>query len=494
MKKRICSLLFIVILLTGIGLIGCKDTNTENNKKKVNLIMYLIGSEGEDHEIVMQELNKKLSKDLNCTLTIRYIGLGDYSRKYPLILSSGEQIDLIMAANWLDYSNLSRQGVFLPLEGLVEKYCPRSYEELEMDTLRLGDPNGHIYMLPCNYTEPAAWGAIVRGDVMEQLGYEEIPDMETYFKFCIDVHQKTGFQDSSSQTLHVQDEVLLYSYGYCPVDGSSGATYWFNVKRGDETGEYTVYNKYEIPELNEYLKNAQDLCERGAWSKSALANTNANLMHEGLAASFLHLPNRWTTIADRNPSADVRFYNMADPVYIPSGHIYIGMAVPAISEYPELALQVLELFHQDESYYNLLTCGIEGKHYEIDEKTGELKLKNQTGYPYENGTWGFRDQKFYRELYPSSPNYHKTQEEIKGKIYDNIFRTFLLDTTNIENEYAAVSDVMSKEYTLLSMGYVDYESGMEQLREVLRAAGDEKCKAEIQKQVNAFALSHHKKE
>ena len=476
-------LLFLICVIFGCG----KESSEENAEKDLkNLVMYLIGTRGTDHEMVMDELNQKLQRDLGCTMTIKYISLGDYLTKYPLILSSGEQIDLVIAANWLNYSSLSQQGFFLPIEDLLKEYCPKTFLELDMESLKNSHPDGSVYMVPCNYVEPAAWGVIVRGDVMDELGYESINTMEEYFQFCIDVFNKTDYIDSSSQTIHLQDEVLLYNYGYCPVDGSSGAAYWFNVKRGDETGEYTVYNKYEVPELQSYFQNAKILFEEGAWSENALSNTNASLMNQGLAASMLHLPNRWVSIADSNPDADVRFYTMAEPVYVPSEHVYIGMAVPATSKYPEKALQFIELLHQDESYYNLLTCGIEGVHYEIDEETGELKLMNQGGYSYENGTWGFRNEKFFRETYGSPEQYDVVKKEIEDELYDNVFKNFLLNTSEIRAEYDTVNEVMEKEYTLMNMGYVDYKSGMEAVKKALKEAGNDICKAEIQRQVDAF--------
>lgn len=487
--RGIFTAVVLSLLISGCGM-NVHKSNAEENS--TNLVMYLIGKQGEDHQKVMEKLNVRLQEDLNCTLTIKYISLGDYAAQYPLILSSGEQIDLIMSANWLNYSALSQQGIFLPLDEMLEKYCPESCEELEIETLKNGHPDGHIYMLPCNYIEPAAWGAIIRGDVMEELGYDRIDTMEDYFRFCVDTAARTDYRDSSNRSFHLQEEVCLYSYGYCPVDGSSGAAYWFNVKRGDETGEYTVYNKAEIPELQEYFRNAQQLFKAGAWSASALSNTNANLMHEGVSASFLHLPNRWISIADRNPDADVRFYNMADPVYIPSEHMYIGMSVPTTSRYPEKALCFLELLHQDETYYNLLTCGIEDIHYEIHEQTGHLKLMNQDGYSYENGTWGFRDEKFFRETYGAPESYSQVQEEIQERLYDNKFKAFLLDTSEIRQEYDAVNEVMEKEYTLMNMGYVDYESGMQKVKQALEKAGNDKCKAEIQRQVDAFAAAYEK--
>jgi len=122
----LCLLLGVLMALGGVA---SAESQVEENRSKAlenrcDLVMYLIGSETNDFEEVMEALNEKLDKDLNCTLTINHMSWSDWATKYPLVLVSGEQADLIYASDWAFYAEQARKGAFEPILPLVEQYAP----------------------------------------------------------------------------------------------------------------------------------------------------------------------------------------------------------------------------------------------------------------------------------------------------------------------------------------------------------------------------------
>ena len=149
MKKKFAAL-FIAAAVAAMALAGCgnkpatdssqsaqaggEDTKEEgiDLSEEVELVMYLIGSEQPDHAKVMEKLNEKLKEDLNCTLNLKYIGFGEFDTKYPLVLSSGEQIDIIYTSAWLNYPQLVKKGAYMPVDDMLEKYAPKTYAESDI--------------------------------------------------------------------------------------------------------------------------------------------------------------------------------------------------------------------------------------------------------------------------------------------------------------------------------------------------------------------------
>jgi hypothetical protein len=88
------------------------------------LSLYLIGNPTQAYRDALAEFNKKAQADLNVTLKVTFIGWGDFSQKYPLVLASGEPIDLIYTSTWLQFAQQALKGAFMPLETLGPKYAP----------------------------------------------------------------------------------------------------------------------------------------------------------------------------------------------------------------------------------------------------------------------------------------------------------------------------------------------------------------------------------
>ena len=316
---------------------------------------------------------------------------------------------------------------------------------------------------------------------MKELGYDKLETIDEFYEFLAEANTTGGYKDGMCQSMHNNDEMWLVANGYFPLTGGTLSPYW--IKVADES--HTVLGKNEIPELKEYLQKSKSRLEAGTWSQSVLSNTDSMMMDEGLSAGIIHNVDQWIQKATTYPQYELTYINISTPIYEGS-LIQDCMAIPTSAKYPERALMMLELFRQDESYYNLITYGIEGEHYTIDEETGNLQLMNQDKFQYENGTWGFRDDKFFRDLAGAPDNAKEVREEIRNNAQRNIYKGFMMDTEPIKNEYAAVQNAITQYYDPLQLGYVDYETGMADLEAALESAGNEACKEELQKQVDAY--------
>lgn len=479
-----------VIAAAGIltGLAGAswseqKETAAEEQVLEyTELTLCLIGNAPDDIDMVMEKFNELTKRDLNCTVQIKWVVWGDFETKYPMLLSIGENIDLIYAANWLGFYENAQRGAFAPLEELLETYAPESYEALTDEVRELATVNGHLYALPANYTNYNLLGVIVRGDLMEKYQIEAIETFEDYLEFCEVMAEEEGIDPTGMCSMNT-DMINLYlmEKGYYPVDGSTLCPYWINLKDKD----YQVYFQSECPGAEEFLKNAKTWYEKGYWTSNVLVSKDETLLDSGLAASRIHNYDAYLGEYGMHLDWDLQYYNLADPI-VRQTVLQDAMAIPATSGKKERAMMLLEKLRNDEEYYMLLTYGIEGYHY---RKEGR-KIEFLNGdYGNEPGTWGFREEKFkcWDSVLPEEVI--GLGEEFEENAVDTQLVNFDLDLSTIHAEYTAIKEVMSVYYNPLKLGYIDYEEGLHTLNQQLKDAGNEEVKQEIQRQIKAF-LKH----
>ena len=135
MKKnlKLISLIVLIVFVLSTVLAGCgKDSPTTSQTSspvKVtpsetaeepdeidisehrDLIMLFVGDKVADQDMVYEEINKLAKEDLNCTVTVKNLSWADYQQQYPLVLASGEQLDLVYAAEWLGYFEQARKAL-----------------------------------------------------------------------------------------------------------------------------------------------------------------------------------------------------------------------------------------------------------------------------------------------------------------------------------------------------------------------------------------------
>lgn len=496
MKKisKIMSLCLAAVLTTSLTFTGCGSSESGSSKASgkgadtsapVELNMYLIGSPAKDYDAVLAKFNENAKKDLNCTVKVNWIGFGDFSTKYPLVLASGENIDLIYTSTWLNYYQQAQKGAFMALDEIGPKYAPKSFEAEPKEALKQATVNGHIYALPPNYTNYATYGVIARGDLMKKYGISEIKTLDDYGKYLDAIVNNEKSLDPSGMysTQHPLDALYFYSQNLYPLTGdvATNSPFWIDVN--DSTGK--VVNIVDKPDLPEFLAKMKSWSDKGYWPKSVLSNKDDQMLNNGKAASLVHNMDNWIGSAIKNPSYDLKYTNFITQSY-PLPYIQDAMAIPASSKNPERALMLLEKLRTDQNYYNLLTYGIEGKHYEITPDK-QFKGLDQEGFTQEQYcNWGYRDTNFRYDLVGSPANLKEFKANTKSTAKTNIYTSFFINTDPVKNEYAAVLNVMQQYYLPLKLGYVDPVKGLADLKEKLKAAGVDKVQAEIQKQLDEF--------
>ncbi|MDD4849147.1 MAG: ABC transporter substrate-binding protein [Gemmiger sp.] len=450
--------------------------------EEATLVMYVIGGEPVGFPDMLVEFNKLLKEELNATLEVNWLGFADYLTQYPLLLSSGDPVDLIYTATWTNYYQEARKGAFLPLEELGPQYAPKTWAQITDAAKFQATVGEHVYAIPSGKDTYSAWGIAARGDLMQKYGVDPITDWAGYEAYMDAIKanepnmQPSGVYADGKQ----QDDVVALSRGYYPLTGSTGSPYWI-----DPSQEHpTVFFVTEYPEFQQDLAMYDRWAEKGFWPADALANQDSTMQETGKSASQIHNVDWWRDLCILRPEWDFQWYEMTNHVEIQSA-MQDGMAIPTSAKNPERALMLLEKLRTDPRYYDLFVYGIPGVHSNILED-GTVEALNPDVFPLDSCGWGFRTNELTRLPTGLPDSYGKAVESLKNSVKENKYRSFFMDTDSIKSEYSAIQNIMSQYYTPLVLGMTDPVAGMEEINKQLEAADNEKVKAEIQRQLDEF--------
>ena len=491
--KRIFGFLLPMLLVLTSTLAGCSkkvETPKTDTSKSVTVSMYLVGTPAKDYDQVIAAVNAKAKKDLNCTVAITWIGMGDFATKYPLVLASGEPIDLIYAANWLSYSMQAAKGAFMPIETLAPKYAPKSYGAQSAVDKKACTVNGHLYALVSPYSDYNyhAMGYILRGDLMKKYGITSINSMDDVGAYLANVVKydpqldPTGFDSQANFDSNYEE----YALGYFPITGMGN--FPLKVKVNPTTHDLTaqVVKYLDDPALPAFYHKMKDWSNAGYWPKNVLSNKDTDMLKEGKSALKLHEASTRASLYILHPEWDLQYF----PGHIgyPTSALHDVMAIPASATNPERALMLLEKFKNEISYNRLLTYGVEGKDYTITPQN-QLKVTDPSVFaPDSYCSGGIKDPKFVLPLIGSPANFQQVNDALKATKFTNPLFSFSFNTEPVKSQVAAIVAVMSQYQFPLALGYVsDPAAALNNLKQQLQIAGIDQVQVELQKQVDAYS-------
>lgn len=516
MKKALCALLISILAVSSFA--GCgggtggsdggssggtetSGTVSADTSEKVHLVMWTSGTASRDHEKVAEELSKLAERDLNATLEWnRYPDI----QKLNLLLTSGEKIDLIYTANYQNYAVYAAKGAFNPLDELIPAVSPALDEYVSDEMWDATRVEGSIYMVPCMWPEYVPYGFLWREDLRKKYDLPEIDlnDLSTVEAYldCI-MENEPGMKPLAE---------IVSSYGSL---GSHFTTWefldykytWadFRVPYGlyiDYYDPTNVINWWETEDFAEDMRLFKSWADKGYWSKSSLANTEAkqDQFEAGTLAADLafNSPSGYANLVARievsHPDWEVGWYPFyrAKQLATPNHATQNRMSIPISSDNPERAVMLLEKLTLDEEWYDLSQYGIEGEHYTRTEdgyyeSVGEASA---SGFAREAGNlWCTRNTEFM--LYPETTATILTDlnAEFDTYAHPNIWTGFSEDTEPYQTEKAALANVITQYLPAIQAGLVDdIDASIDEFLEKAEEAGLSKVREEYTSQWLAY--------
>lgn len=167
----------------------------------------------------------------------------------------------------------------------------------------------------------------------------------------------------------------------------------------------------------------------------------------------------------------------------------IQWTIPENTEYPEKAMQLLNLMYTDPEVMNLLAWGIEGRHYQVLDNGmaafADGVNADNSGYNLNYG-WMFGNQFIAYVWNGDSPTIWQDTDEWNKSARRSPALGFTFDSTPVKNEVAACTNVVNEFSISITSGLVDPETTIPEFVKKLEASGIDKIIAEKQSQLNEW--------
>lgn len=528
MTAKGVSTLVVAMLLAGVLLAGCggqtpqptaatQPANTQqtaavqqtataaptanalDTSKEVKLKMYLLGDHNADCDLVYGEVNKMLKQDINATVEVSFMSWSDYQQKYPLVFASGEDFDLIYSASWCFYNAQAVKGAYKEItQDMLKTYMPKTAETMYPAAWSQAKVNDKVYMIPMNYKELNPYVFMVRGDLMEKYNIPDIKSIEDFGSY-LDAVAKNEPQLIPCDIGSDQDcDALFWTYGQGLIKDHLDVVGARQTLMGYDSSDKTAAKLFLItqtPGFASYVKLAKEWKDKGYWSKSALVNkTNVQNSFVGgkSASAILNANTASGTFISTNqahPDWKIKVFDaMNGKGVIQREYTRNGMSINANSKNVERSLMTLELFRNDERYFDLTTYGIKGTHYDLTSDNSVKPLDATANYPIDgNCNWGWRSDKLFKKIDGGIPNLDELRKGWADVATTHPMQFFNFDDSSVTNEVAACNNIFNTSYKALIMGFTDDTDGdIAKLNDKYKQAGIDKILAAAQVQVDEF--------
>lgn len=453
----------------------------------VELVWYVAGYGPQaDLDSVLAEANAYLKEKLNCTLKIVESDFGSYDQKMQMVIASQEEYDLCFTANWSnDFYNNVNKNAFLELDDLVSEYAPELSETMPESGWEAAKVNGKLYAVPNMQIWARANAVILDKEVVEKYNFDtstvsSLKDLEplmaavkadnpNMYPFAADVQGILDF--------------LTMNMGY---DELAGRHIPGVVMFDDE--ELKVVNQFELPQVQEHYQLMYEWAQKGYIRLDAATITDS--LPEVKAGN--HIARLTGTVKpgleaiekENFGGRDVEIVSLSDPWLCTSGITATMTAISRTSKNPEKAMQFINLFNTDAYLYNLITQGIEGKHYETLED-GYIAPIDNSGY-FPNADWMYGNQFLAYLKEGQDADVWDQTIELNTSAKNSVALGFAFDPSNVQNEIASVNAVVKEFELSLDTGAVDPATTMPQFLDKLEQAGSQTIIDEVQRQLDEW--------
>ncbi|UMV49350.1 ABC transporter substrate-binding protein [Paenibacillus macerans] len=454
--------------------------------KTVNLIWYTIGTPQKDVDKVMEEVSKYTKEKINATVTMKMVDWGDYSQKMQVNVASGEPMDILFTASGsgsFDYVQNARKGAFMELDDLLEQYGKDLKNTINPAFLEGSKVDGHNYGIPANKELPQLEAWFFNKSLLDKynLDIEGVRSLDS-----LEPLLKTIKEKEPGVTPFAMDKKYIpyVPYDYIIQDLPMA------VKL--DTTDYKIVNILETPEMQEALKTMHKYYKAGYVAPEAA--TTGSIEDLKKSGKWLLFRQQTQPLADNMLSASFGYPVVSTPASdaIVTNTSVQGsiMAISANSEYPEKAMEFLNLLNTDPVLRNMIDSGIEGVHYKkVDDKHME-NLAESKNYDMPSYSLG-NNMLLY--LNPNDPDDKWEQfKQFNASGVNSPILSFNFDSTKVATEMAAVQNVREQFWSSLMTGTVDPEEYLPKAIQKFKEAGLDKVMAEAQAQLDAWRAAGNK--
>lgn len=479
--------LFFVVLVGVISFVlargqkqneATEKEETETPKYTKLVIAYPAQAAGtKEQDMVEQAVNKIVRRKLNIEVELSTYAT-DYEQNVNSMLIGNEQLDIAFVFR-NTYMDWVKNDQLYELDSLMEQYGQGIVEVLGeklVDTCRVKDK---LYGLPNNRDYAVGWDAyILRKDVLDK--YQVDPASITTMEALEKVFEIIKENEPNMTVLSSPYDNML-------------SNYYFSMEpigtHMDNGQSEQVTNLFETQEYKEILTRIRRWKLAGYLDENILEQDETVEERLGRGKVFSYIYRAKPGVEQQESvgcGTEVVCIQLGENIVANNEPSFMPWVITKNSVSADKSMQLLNLLYTDADLMNLLSYGIEGKHYVVTADGHITYPKGKNTNLFVANAWQMPNQ-FITYIWEGNPltlwDDIKTlnEEAIQGCDFG-----FNFDSSEVVTEYSALQKIYENYCYILGNGLVDPDEGLAKMNQELKNNYIDKVIEEKQRQFNEW--------
>ena len=476
MKKKLLSLILAAAMLGTFA--GCGAKQEKSADGDIPTLTWILPCENqEDLASVQDAMNEIFVEKVGAKVEFQFIEPGAFAEKMKMKMASGEDFDMCFTGYVNNYTNAAKGGGVMDItdlidqvEGLREVVPDYGWTASTIEGKIYGVPNTQI---ACMTTAVVEYTDISKDYDFDFSTVKHIEDVEPYLEM-VKAKNPTYYPYKPAYGVNPWYTEKYVSAGTkmiaLPVDATSteDMCYMWETEEWQQGVNklWEWYQKgYTRPDILSVIDDAND-------RKSGSIAIDQELWKPGVEVA-------WETSFGR----DCKFYPIERSLITRSHATSTMVSLGLNCKDPIKALQIVKLMHTDAELLNLLTFGIEGKHYNmVDNRVQKIE---DSGYDQNGDAWKFGNTYLAKLVPGQEDNVWEETKRVNEEAVRPTTLAFSMDTTPVKAEISALNTLYT-EYEVYNKGAADPATYMDEFIQKMKEAGIEKVYDEVKKQLDEY--------
>lgn len=472
---------------------GSSDSDASGDVYHMVMEIVNYGFDDPDIQMVQDKVNERTIPEIGVEVEFLTVPIGEMGTKLGLMISGGEQMDLVCTGLTTSPARLAAEGSLMPITEYVQnsEILTKASEGV-IDACMYND---EIYSVPGVTAAGIEAAFYYDKELAEQYNIqvpEKIETAEDWEALFSQVKESGMEQYAISLGDGCKAELAATGYGFDCLGDKSFCAY--GVIMRDDPNNTTVEDYYSSDLYMEKCKMHREWFEKGYCVPDSISNgyTTTDSLKQGMIFGIIN--NHGTGMNEgtlnRSTGKTLGVIPISDIVIQSANVTAMSYGISSSCKNPEKVIQFMELLYSDKEFINLMNFGIEGVHYVVNEGSNVIGYPegvdpNSCGYgnflgiPCDN-----------MDIYVREPLTDEFSDNIAkyafGSAEASKFLGYNFDTTNVSSEVSAVTTVINKYAPALECGTVDPEEMIPKFIEELKQNGMDKIIEENQKQLDEW--------
>ena len=455
-----------------------------------------------DIQMVQDAINDISREKIGVEVTIYPVTLPESMTQMSLMITSGEQVDLVIGSRFSGFLQYVSNNLVIPLDDLYEQYGAEIADDVG-DAIAGGYIDGTLWGIPSIDVFSKQYGYMARTDLLEKYNLQEYMDETKQLTYedldkIFELVKAGEGADFYPLIMVGASQTTFDNYKIVDYLGSSAAS--GGIMDNGRAGK-TIENVYKTEAYAEHCKWMRKWYEAGYINPDVLTSSETadSYMINGrgmMISNYTYLD--MEEQSERNYKMDITALRVSQRYVNTNMYQDANWCIPVTCADPAKTMQFLSLLHSDVDIINLIYNGIENIHYvktDVDRIIDYPKGldASSVGYGMQAKFYGSPTK---RDMFvPLDENYFAELEDWNYNIPEECISPYLgyvFNPNSMKTEIAAINDVMNQYRPALETGSVDPDEVLPQFIQALEDAGIEDVIAANQAKLNEW-LAQNKK-